>query len=123
MVEFDHFKTTPMNNLTPLQEVAATLMAGMLANPDYTKISIAEIQTGAIVQAKALLEATKPEPLEWIEPKNNGTVWRTKCGQFKIVSNFANDFNLWNATINQELYPSYENLDEAKTFAEIIRTR
>jgi hypothetical protein len=52
-----------MNNLTPLQEITATLMAGMLsgfyADPSVEIVNFKAVRQTALTEAKALLEATQ----------------------------------------------------------------
>jgi hypothetical protein len=123
-----------MNNLTPLQEVAATLMAGMLSGlyADTTVISVdfKAVRQTALDQAKALLEATKPEPLEWKEYPHPlegfSSTWYSKAGEFKIVYGGKEKYllcDLANSITEDRIWYYANSVDEAKQFAEHIRTR
>jgi hypothetical protein len=119
-----------MNNLTPLQEVAATLMAGMLSGlyADTTVITVdfKSVRQIAIDEAKALLEATKPEPLEWKDAKVKGYThpfWYSKGFEFVIVQTNGGSFNVCSTKNIDFTLGCFPTLDEAKAFTEHIRTR
>jgi hypothetical protein len=114
-----------MNNLTPLQEVTATLMAGMLSGlyADTTVISVdfKAVRETAINQAKALLEASKPEPLEWLQKENDNKSY-SKGYEFEI--NWIGVHNsLYSGIKFEDFHGNFDTLDQAKAFAEHIRTR
>jgi hypothetical protein len=122
--------TTPMNNLTPLQEVASRIyaakIAGAISNTKIKDIFYDVILDKSITEAKALLEATKPEPLDWLPCEYNGKLNYSKGGEFcayetggffKLVNEFrGTPENCYQVGI-------FPTLDEAKAFAEHIRTR
>ena len=132
---------TPMNNLTPLQEVASRIYAALVTASTYTETdgtvrpeySTEKLLNYAITEAKALLEATKPEllqvkPLEWEEKQvkslskpvlysntNEFEIAETNGGKFVISK--TEDFE------DEKDLRHFQTLDEAKQFAEHIRTR
>jgi hypothetical protein len=128
-----------MNNLTPLQEVASRIYAAKIAsgawNPTAWGSIVSEflyvnepdvmkkMQEDSVSEARKLLEATKPKPLEWYQKNEDSPNWYSKGGEFKIIAHFANDYNLCLTVGEQMLTPSFDTLAEAKQFAEHIRTR
>jgi len=118
-----------MNNLdlTPLQQVAATLMAGMLVDFRNQPLSLKQIREQAIDQAKLLLEATKPEPLEWVKATEGLHQSRV---EYFTISEYDTDINgdkLTNIEYqlrdNGKFIGYFFDLDIAKSFAEFIRSR
>jgi hypothetical protein len=140
--------TTPMNNLTPLQEVASRIYAAKIASGVLSKPKfIGRLETQekeftynyevlveqCITEAKALLEATKPEPLEWkpleweekqvkslskpvlYSNTNEFEIAETNGGKFVISK--TEDFE------DEKDLRHFQTLDQAKQFAEHIRTR
>ncbi len=109
-----------MNNLTPLQEVASRIYCtNKLINSLDFKDEVLRDQ--AITEAKALLEATKPEPLEWMQKENDNKCY-SKDGQFEI--NWLGVHNsLYSGIKFEDFHGNFNTSDEAKSFAEHIRTR
>jgi hypothetical protein len=137
-----------MNNLTPLQEVASRIYAAKIASSYYTEPCEYSLKDGirtipdynskqllkeTITEAKALLEATKPEPLEWkpleweekqvkslskpvlYSNTNEFEIAETNGGKFVISK--TEDFE------DEKDLRHFQTLDQAKKFAEHIRTR
>jgi hypothetical protein len=128
-----------MNNLTPLQEIASRIYCLILQKEGFIaanseigvkgEVSFTALRKSCIIHAKALLEATKPEPLEvldWEEKQvetyakpahysntNEFEIAETNSGLFVVAKTENVEINLgW-----------FNTLDEAKQFAEFIRTR
>ena len=120
-----------MNNLTSLQEVASRIyaakIAGAMSNPKIEDIFYDVVLARSITEAKALLEATKPEPLEWY--KQAEALHQSGVENFTI-SEYDTDIN-GDKLVNIEyqlrqdgkLIGYFFDLDIAKQFAEHIRTR
>jgi predicted peroxiredoxin len=126
--------TTPMNNLTPLQEIASRIYAALVTASTYTETdgtvrpeySTEKLLNYAITEARQLLEATKPEPLEWKLLNEKAKTHYSNGGEFCIFEQ-GGKFKLINELRSnpEEVYQVglFETLDEAKQFAEFIRTR
>jgi hypothetical protein len=133
--------TTPMNNLTPLQEIATRIYAAKIASGVLSdKVTYHGADTGnrelsynykvlveqCTTEAKALLEATKTEPLEWKLLNEKAKTHYSNGGEFCIFEQ-GGKFKLINELRSnlEEVYQVglFETLDEAKQFAEFIRTR
>ena len=127
---------TPMNNLTPLQEITSRIYAALVTASTYTETdgtvrpeySTEKLLNYAITEAKALFEATKPEPLEvkpleWKEvdyrnySKGGEFFINLRAGKFRLCDNAKSTLEEW------EVIGIFPTLDEAKQFAEFIRTR
>jgi hypothetical protein len=110
-----------MNNLTPLQELASRIYAGIAPFSLQNGIDFETIRNTALDEAKALLEAIKPEPLEWLQKKNDNKSY-SKDGQFEI--NWLGVHNsLYSGIKFEDFHGNFNTSDEAKQFAEHIRTR
>lgn len=131
-----------MNNLTPLQEVASRIYAAKIAsgilsdkttyhgadtgNREFSYNSISIIQQ-SLDQAKALLKATKPEPLEWYK---QAEAFHQSGIEYFTIAEYDTDIN-GDKLVNIEyqlrqdgkLIGYFFDLDIAKQFAEHIRTR
>lgn len=126
-----------MNNLTPLQEVASRIYAALITASTYTETdgqtvipdyNSEKLLNQAISEAKALLEATKPEPLEWnsIASPHKGALNKyhySNGGEFMVNECGNSEFYLHYSFIDKEALGLFPTLDEAKQFAEHIRTR
>jgi hypothetical protein len=122
-----------MNNLTPLQALTAQIycarLGGLSSKIDVTEIYSDIVLEQSINQAKAILEATKPEPLEW----KHDSEYFSKGGEFVIKENDSPNQdgeiayylkylnNQW--CDDEEAILWFHTLDKAKQFAEHIRTR
>jgi hypothetical protein len=114
-----------MNNLTPLQEVASRIYCtNKLCNSLDFKDEVLRDQ--AITEAKAFLEATKPEPLEWKDSKIKGyahPLCYSKAFEFVIVQTNGGLYNVCSTKNIDFTLGSFPTFDKAKQFAEHIRTR
>jgi hypothetical protein len=133
-----------MNNLTPLQEVASRIYAAKISASFYIEPDEYSLRDGkssfydykpikllseAIYEAKALLEATKPEPLEWVYEVE----YHSKGGEFVIVEGehlsgedspaYFIKYSSNNLPDNENAISWFCDLEKAKQFAEFIRTR
>ncbi len=126
-----------MNNLTPLQALTAQIYCANIAASQFTNLEgncnrsgadyvAKELLQQSIDEAKALLEATKPEPLEWKETEVKGytnPAHYSNGYEFEIAQTNGGKFQVC-STQNLELaLGTFPTLDEAKQFAEHIRTR
>ena len=114
--------------LTPLQEATLAIYCarfnGLSSQSEISQIHTDKMLEQSISQAKALLEACKPEPLEWKQVKGkeeNATVIYSKGGEFKITS--ADTSVIYRGVKYQDYVGIFKTLEEAKQFAEHIRTR
>jgi hypothetical protein len=131
-----------MNNLTPLQEIASRIYAAKISSSYYTEPCEYSLKGGittmqdynskkllkeSITEARQLLEATKPEPLEWY--KQAEALHQSGVENFTI-SEYDTDINGGKLTNIEyqlredgKLIGYFFDLDIAKQFAEFIRTR
>jgi hypothetical protein len=122
-----------MINLTPLQEIASRIYAAniiaYLAHDTLRATSIGFRLDNSVIQAKLLLEATKPEPLDWVYEVE----YHSKGGEFVIVEGghpsgedepaYFIKYSSNNLPDNENAISWFCDLDEAKAFAEFIRSR
>jgi hypothetical protein len=126
-----------MNNLTPLQALTAQIYCAKLnattegstestsyfREPDYDS---EKLLNEAITEAKALLEATKPEPLEWKDATIKGyanPIHYSNGNEFQIAQTNGGIFTVSLTKDLERALGNFPTLDEAKQFAEFIRTR
>jgi hypothetical protein len=119
-----------MNNLTPLQEVTAQIYCARIiadAQLEQKPINLKLLANECIDEAAFILEATKPEPLEWY--KQAEALHQSGVENFTIAE-YDTDIN-GDKLVNIEyqlrqdgkLIGYFFDLDIAKKFAEHIRTR
>lgn len=118
-----------MNNLTPLQEVASRIYAAKIAsytailhnNPNVKSINYSLAMEDSIDKAKSLLEACKPEPLEWLGRYDESY---SQGGEFSIIiGDYAPlEYVMHNLQNTKSVYTNTD-LSELKNLAEHIRTR
>jgi len=123
------------NNLTPLQEVAsriyaAKIGANVLNQTNGKTVDFydkTELLNEVLSEAKSLLEATKPEPLNWhkqSETEHHSGVENFTISEFNTGINGAPLPNIEYQLRNDgKLIGYFFDLDLAKEFIEHIRTK
>lgn len=126
-----------MNNLTPLQALTAQIYCAILqekafinANSEIAvkgEVSFTALRKSCIIHAKALLEATKPEPLEWYK---QAEAFHQSGIEYFTIAEYYTDINgdkleniEYQLRQDGKLIGYFFDLDIAKQFAEHIRTR
>ncbi len=123
-----------MNNLTPLQEIASRIYAALVTASTYTETdgtvrpeyNTQKLLDYATTEARQLLEATKPEPLEWMETTIKGyanPMHYSNVNEFRIAQTNGGIFIISLTKDLEHALGNFPTLDEAKQFAEHIRTR
>jgi hypothetical protein len=133
-----------MNNLTPLQEVASRIYAAKIASGVLAiKTTYQGADTGnrefsynhkdllaeCIIEAKALIQAAKfdpSEPLSWEKKIVDGyshPAYYSNGDEIEISETNGREFSIAKNDVLKRGLNIFPTLDEAKAFAEHIRTR
>jgi hypothetical protein len=116
-----------MNNLTPLQTLTAQIYcARIIAYVQLERVpNLALLVNNCIEEAETILKETK-EPLEWMkaEVKNYiNPAYYSNGYEFEIAQTSGGNFTVCSTKNLDNSLGKFTTFDEAKNFAEHIRTK